>query len=114
MTRDARLSLRVGALVLADLAVLAGALVLAYLLRFRWEVGALERVPAPPVSEYLKPLVLILLLVPLLFRLHGLYRTAGLRTGIDELYAVVKAVTIGAAVVLAVTFFYRREGFQFS
>jgi lipopolysaccharide/colanic/teichoic acid biosynthesis glycosyltransferase len=102
------------ALLAADLAVLAGALGIAYLLRFRFEVGALESVPVAPFSEYLKPLAVLLCVVPLLLRLSGLYRTEGLRSGVEELHAVSRAVTAGTVLVLALTFFYRREGFQFS
>src|SRR5438552_1958071 len=91
-------TLRAG-LVLTDAAALAAALGAAYLLRFRWEVGALESVTAAPFSEYLKPLSVLLLLVPLLFQLLGLYRTDGVHSGVDELYVIIKSVSAGAALV---------------
>jgi exopolysaccharide biosynthesis polyprenyl glycosylphosphotransferase len=110
----ASLKLRLAALVAADLLALAGALRLAYLLRFRWEIGALESVPIAPFTEYLKPLAVLLLIVPVLFRLFELYRTDGLHSTVDEVYAIAKSVTIGTAVVLALSFFYRKEGFHYS
>ncbi|HVY61759.1 MAG TPA: hypothetical protein VHF22_08905, partial [Planctomycetota bacterium] len=109
-----RLQAMVAALFAADLAVLAGALGVAYLMRFRFEIGALETVPVAPFSEYLKPLAVLLCVVPLLLRLFDLYRTEGLRSGVEELHAISRAVTAGTVLVLALTFFYRREGFQYS
>jgi exopolysaccharide biosynthesis polyprenyl glycosylphosphotransferase len=114
MRRSLALSARVAALVLADALVLAGALAIAYLLRFRWEIGALRSVPIAPLSEYAKPLAMLLVFVPLLLRIFGLYRTDEIRSWIDDANAIAKAVTIGAGIVLATTFFYRHEGFQYS
>jgi lipopolysaccharide/colanic/teichoic acid biosynthesis glycosyltransferase len=109
-----RLEALVVALAAGDLAALSGSLYAAYLLRFRYEILALERVHVVPFAEYLKPLAVLLLIVPVLFRLFDLYRTDGLHSGIDEIYAIAKAVSVGALVVLALTFFFRREGFQYS
>jgi exopolysaccharide biosynthesis polyprenyl glycosylphosphotransferase len=112
--RSLALAVRVAALVAIDALVLAGALALAYVMRFWWEVGALEAVPIAPVEEYLKPLAMIVVLVPVLFMIFGLYRTDEVRSWIDDTNAIAKAVTIGTGVILAMLFFYRSEGFQYS
>jgi lipopolysaccharide/colanic/teichoic acid biosynthesis glycosyltransferase len=109
-----RLAAMQAALVAADLAAIAVALAAGYVLRFYFEVGAREVVPVAPFAEYLKPLAMLLVVVPLLLRLFGLYRTDGLLSGVEELHAIGRAVTAGSVLVLALTFFYRREGFQFS
>jgi len=107
---------RILALVLAllDMAALAAAVRVAWVLRFRYELGALESVQEAPFEEYLKPLVVLLLIVPLLLRMQGLYRTDGLPEPIDIANAVLRSMAVGTVVVLALTFFLRREGFQYS
>ncbi len=114
MSGRVRRRIAIAALLAADCAAMAATWRLAYLLRFRWEVGALETVPVAPFAEYLKALAVLLLLVPLFFRLLGLYRDEGVRAGIDDLHAIGKSTSAGAAVVLILTFFFRSGGFQYS
>jgi len=102
-----RLRLLGAVLLLADLLCICGSMRLAYLLRFRFELGALETVPEAPYAEYLKPLAVFLVLVPVLFRVFDLYRLDELHSTVEQATAAAKAVTLATLVVLAFAFYYR-------
>jgi FlaA1/EpsC-like NDP-sugar epimerase len=114
VTGPVRPRLLLSALALADLLAIALAMGAAYLMRFRFEIGALETVPVAPIEEYAKPLAVLLGIVPLLLLWQGLYRLEAIPDPIDVANAVLRATAIGSALVIALTFFYRREGFQYS
>ncbi len=100
-------------LVAADVALAGAALWIAYALRFDLELLALESwVEKAPFEEYAKLYSLLALAVPVLSHLHGLYRTDGLHTTLEESYAIAKVVTLATGIVLAITFFYREFVFS--
>ncbi|MEZ6186438.1 MAG: exopolysaccharide biosynthesis polyprenyl glycosylphosphotransferase [Planctomycetota bacterium] len=93
-------------LVVADLVLVAGALSLAYLLRFAYEVGAVTQVPPAPLGRYGEALAVALLVFQVVFRAAGLYRRIGAR-GHDVVEETWRAVTLASLIVLAASFFYR-------
>ena len=99
-------------LVLADIAATGLALATAYGLRFGLALGPGAPAAAPPAAEYAKLFVLMGITITLLASLQQLYRTDTPHTGIEETYAVAKAVTFGTTLALAAVFFYR--DFHFS
>ncbi|MFC1707353.1 nucleoside-diphosphate sugar epimerase/dehydratase [Planctomycetota bacterium] len=100
------------ALIVTDMALVAVALAIGYVLRFELELGALERVGRAPIEAYAKLYVLLVLAIAFLAHLYDLYRIDGLHSTLEETYGILKAVTIATGLVLALTFFYR--GFSYS
>jgi lipopolysaccharide/colanic/teichoic acid biosynthesis glycosyltransferase len=103
-------------LVLLDALAIASAMRVAWLLRFRWELGALETVPMAPFAEYAKPMVVLCVLLPLLFRWHGLYRAQKLLSGVEESWAIFVSIVLGTGLVLVLAFFVTppHEAFRYS
>jgi exopolysaccharide biosynthesis polyprenyl glycosylphosphotransferase len=93
------------ALGVIDLVVVAAAFVLAYVLRFWFEVGAVT--PAPgEFDRYAEALLITLVVFHVVLRSRGLYDHLPAR-GIDVLEEALRAVTLASALVLAASFFYR-------
>lgn len=99
-TRGERLTL-----VIVDLAVVAAAFALAYVLRFWFELGVVTPAPAP-FEHYAEALVVVLAVFHLVLRSRGLYEHLPPR-GIDVLEDASRAATLASVVVLAASFFYR-------
>lgn len=93
-------------LVLGDLALVAGSLVLAYLLRFAWEVGVVTQIPPAPLGRYVQALLVALLVFLVVLHGAGLYERIPAR-GHDVVEETWRAVTFASLVVLAASFFYR-------
>lgn len=88
----------------ADAAAMATAFILAYRLRFYWEVvPAADTPPVEPYFAIIPPTIAVWLL---LFAAYGLYRE---RRGVwlDEALRVSSAISVGMMIVLAGSFFYR-------
>lgn len=93
-----------------DAAVVSGAFVLAYYVRFS---GLLPMFyGAPRIEPYLIPLPLITVIWLIIVKAFGLYNSRRLRSSIDTFYSLIGAVLFGALIVVAVGFFYR--GFSYS
>jgi exopolysaccharide biosynthesis polyprenyl glycosylphosphotransferase len=97
------------ALQLADLLVTAGAFALAYVLRFRLDVGVVT--DAPAADAYAQALVIVLAVFHLVLRGRGLYDALPPR-GIDVLEEAARATTLASVLVLAGSFFYRDASFS--
>lgn len=93
-------------LVVGDLTLVAGSLVLAYLLRFAWEVGVVTQIPPAPLGRYVQALLVALLVFLLVLHGSGLYERIPAR-GHDVVEETWRAVTLASLVVLAASFFYR-------
>jgi len=85
--------LRRAPLVAADAALVSAAYVLAYLLRFDWEI------PPSETSIMWRSLVLVVLTMILALHRFGLYRRVWRYTGLNDLIHLVRALTVGTLAV---------------
>jgi exopolysaccharide biosynthesis polyprenyl glycosylphosphotransferase len=92
-------------LALADTAILAGAFQLAYWLRFQLQF--LPERPAPPFDLYFKFSFLVALIGFSMLHGAGLYRLRRLSFGIEEFFAIFRAITFTALIVMAMIFVLR-------
>lgn len=92
-------------LVTADLALVAGAWLLAYGLRFGTSLPT--PLGVPDLSGYLYPLAAILPLFFLCFRSHGLYAARRMDSPLGEAGAVVRASLVALLILAASSFFIR-------
>ena len=86
-----------------DLALTAGAWLVAYCVRFRFGLFSAER-GVPDFALYLRALPLILLVGVIAYRLAGMYEVHRLRRFREELTAVAKGVALMALLVMATSF----------
>ncbi len=98
-------------LLLCDLAMLAAAFVIAYVLRFRWGWLVVTDVPAPPPSEYARAFAFVAAVFVLVLHSRRLYGVMPAR-GFDVVEGTWRACTLAALVVLAVSFFYREVSYS--
>jgi exopolysaccharide biosynthesis polyprenyl glycosylphosphotransferase len=98
------------AILLLDAAVISGAFVLAYYVRFSGFLPMFYG--APRIEPYLIPLPLITVVWLIIIKAFGLYDRRLQRFSLDTFYSLLGAVLFGALVVVAVGFFYR--GFSYS
>lgn len=92
--------------VLVDVLIIFDAFAVAYLLRFQYQL-ALDRVaPAPPL-EYLKAMVVVAYTWLLLLKIHGLYDFSRIRSSIDIVHLIFRAISFGTLISLALSYFYR-------
>lgn len=89
-----------------DLLVVAATFVLAYELRFSWEVAAITDAPPPPFARYAEALGVVLVVFHLVLRSRDLYEALPPR-GIDVAEETLGAVTLASLIVLAASFFQR-------
>jgi len=96
--------------VLVDVIATNLAWVLAYYLRF-YSAAVTEYLPVtkgiPPLTRYLLLLPLITVLWPTVLYFHGLYQVKRGRSRIDEFFAILFSVLIGAALTLGLTLYVR-------
>ena len=100
----------VATFVLVDVAATSLAWVLAYFLRFEPSLlGSLVPVTkgVPELSRYLLLLPFIVVVWPAVLYFHGLYRLKRSRSRIDEFFAIVFSVLIGAGLTLGATLYVR-------
>jgi Undecaprenyl-phosphate glucose phosphotransferase len=102
--------LLVGIYVVADVSAGAAAFALAYLVRF--EFPLFTRVfpvvsGQPPFAEYLSVMPFVALLVPVAFRVQGLYRLRRNRTRVDDFFAVLVGSILAVLGGLLGTLYFR-------
>jgi len=100
------------AMVAVDALIIFDAFSVAYLLRFRYEILALESFSPAPFDEYFKAMIVVTYFWILLFYIFGLYDLERHRSAIDIFHLVVKAVTFGTLIILSLTYFYREFSFS--
>lgn len=104
LTESRRRQLRVLLGIVLDAGMIAAAFVLAYLLRFYWQIiPAFDEPPVGPYFVILTPLLPVWLLI---FAACGLYREQ-IQSFFDEALKVTSAVSMGMMALLAGSFFYR-------
>lgn len=104
LTEGRRRQLRVLLAVLLDASMIGAAFLLAYLLRFHWQIiPALDEPPAAPYFIILTPLLPAWILI---FASYGLYRDQ-IQPFFDETLKVTSAVSVGMMALLGGSFFYR-------
>lgn len=91
-----------------DLILIAGAWLLAWVIRFEWMDSA-EQVP---LGQYLAFLPVVIVLWSAVFLLSGLYRARRAQRLTLIAYAVARAVALGLFASVAATFFYREFSFS--
>ena len=75
---------------------------------FRFNSGALPLVyGVPPLSEYIKPLPIISVLLIFIMRSFNLYAARRRLSILDEFFAIIKSMSTGLIVLMAATFIYR-------
>ncbi|MEO8196322.1 MAG: undecaprenyl-phosphate glucose phosphotransferase [Thermoanaerobaculia bacterium] len=89
-----------------DLAATALAFFGAWALRFELEVVPLTKNP-PDLGRYVELLPIALLLFPVVFYFHGLYRQRLYRARVDETVSVLLAVILGTVLLSGITSWYR-------
>ncbi len=109
LSEGRRRQLRVLLAIVLDACTIAAAFVLAYLLRFYWEVVPAS--DAPPTRPYLAILPGLLAGWIATFAAYGLYRDR-LSGFFDEALRVTSAVSVGTMALLAASFFYRQFSYS--
>ncbi len=89
-----------------DLAATALAFFGAWALRFELEVVPLTKT-APDLGRYVELLPVALVLFPVVFYFHGLYRQRLYRARVDETVSVLLAVILGTVLLSGITSWYR-------
>ena len=93
-------------LIFLDLFFISLAWFLAYLLRF--DVGFIGVTKEVPTwGQHVPLLVIILLVCGAVFNMTGLYRPKRLSTLADEIYEIIKAMTISILVFVSLTYFFK-------
>lgn len=89
---------------LGDSASILLSFFLAYLMRFY----TFEKLPhTPSFAAYAAALTVIIPVYLIIFRAYGLYQTSRHMRRIEEIFLVIKAITLSTLVLTAMTFFYR-------
>jgi exopolysaccharide biosynthesis polyprenyl glycosylphosphotransferase len=101
-----RVRIAAAAHLFGDLAATALAFFAAWTLRFELEIFPITR-GIPELSRYLDLLYFALLLFPVVFYFHGLYRQRLYRARVDEAISVLLAVVLGTVLLSGLTSWYR-------
>lgn len=99
-------SLHIGLTCLGDVLALLMGFFLAYWLRFSEMVLPAHR-GIPPVVEYAKTLLIVIPVYLWVFRSYGLYQPGRHIRRVEEIFLVLKGVSVGSLLLMALTFFYR-------
>lgn len=104
-------SLKGWLVLLGDLAALFLGFLAVYWLRFS---GLIFPIPkgVPPFQNYAQTLLIIIPVYLWVFRSYGLYQIGRHRRRVEEIFMVLKGVTVGTLLLMALSFFYR--GFSYS
>ena len=94
------------ALLAGDLIASLAAFFLAWFLRFELEVVPLTK-STPEFFRYAELLPVLLVLFPIVFHFHGLYRTRLYRSRVDEAVTVLLAVILGTVLLSGFSFWFR-------
>ena len=97
-------------LMASDVALVAGAWLLGYWLRFN--AGIPAPLGIPPFEAYLPPLLVICPVWLVLFRTYGLYEPRRMGSLLSEAGVVLRATAVGVMFLVAVTFFVRSYFFS--
>jgi len=89
-----------------DLVATASAFFVAWYLRFQAEVVPLTK-NAPELGRYLELLPAVLLLFPLVFYFHGLYRPRTTRSRVDEAVSILLGVVLATVLLSGLVSWYR-------
>ncbi|MBI4115237.1 MAG: undecaprenyl-phosphate glucose phosphotransferase [Candidatus Omnitrophica bacterium] len=91
------------------------ALLLSFLIAF-WFRFSEQILPAhrgiPPLIEYLRALLVIIPVFLWVFRSYGLYRLERHIRRVEEIFTVLKGVSLGTLLLMALTFFYREFSYS--
>jgi len=90
----------------SDLLMVNFAFLFSYWLRFDSKVFPLV-FGRPDISEYIKPLPIISVLILLIMRSFNLYTSKRRLSILDEFFLIIKSMTVGLVVLMAATFTYR-------
>jgi exopolysaccharide biosynthesis polyprenyl glycosylphosphotransferase len=96
-----------------DILATAAAVVLAYWLRFEFQVQPVTK-GLPPFNMYLRLVPAVVLLYPLVFYFQGLYQRRRIRSRFDESMRVMVAVLLATVLLTASLTFYRPPDFTYS
>lgn len=91
-------------LIVTDVAALATAFVLAYLLRFKTRIGVFYVPPESPLRFYSTLVFWLLPLVTVIFAFYRLYRPSYLFDSVDEYTRIVSAATTSMLMIILVSF----------
>lgn len=94
-----------------DLFAIGLGFLLAYWLRFSETIVPAQK-GIPPMGEYAKALFIAAPVYLWVFRSYGLYQPGRHVRRVEEIFLVLKGISVGSLVLMALTFFYR--GFSFS
>ncbi len=96
-------------IVLGDAASLMISFSMAYMMRFH----SFENLPhTPSYAAYAGALTVIIPIYLIIFRAYGLYETTRYRRRIEEIFVVIKAITLAVVALMALTFFYREFSYS--
>jgi exopolysaccharide biosynthesis polyprenyl glycosylphosphotransferase len=101
--------------VVLDALAIEGSFLFAYWLRFRspfFEAFGYTHLDAPPIEGYLLSSVFVILMWLLLFNIRKMYRPRRNVSLSDELFNVVKVVSIGMLIVMSAAFFVRELSYS--
>ena len=104
-------SLYAGWSAVADLFAIGLSFLLAYWLRFSEMVIPAQK-GIPPMHEYAKALFIAAPVYLWIFRSYGLYQPGRYIRRVEEIFLVLKGVSVGSLVLMALTFFYRDFSFS--
>jgi exopolysaccharide biosynthesis polyprenyl glycosylphosphotransferase len=93
-------------LLVGDLIATAAAFFAAWHLRFTFEVVPLTKT-APDLQRYLELLPVVLLLYPIVFHFHGLYRPRPTSSRVDEAVSVLLGTLLGTVLLSGLASWYR-------
>lgn len=94
---------------LGDAASILLSFFLAYLMRFY----TFEKLPhTPSFAAYAAALTVIVPVYLIIFRAYGLYQTSRHMRRIEEIFLVIKAITLSILILTAMTFFYREFSYS--
>ena len=92
--------------VMCDLFMINFAFLFSYWLRFNTGIFPIP-FGRPDISEYMKPLPIITILIVFIMRSFNLYVSRRRLAILDEFFIIIKAMTVGLFVLMAATFIYR-------
>lgn len=112
MTKKSKLWFLPIILVITDFIMINLSFLLAYWIRFPLNLIGKAYIPISPIEPYLKAILLISFIWLLVFNTIGLYKIKRSLLMIDELFDIGKGITIGIAIVMALSFLYREFSYS--
>ncbi len=106
-----RRSFQVWCTCFGDLLALFLSFLTAYWVRFSELIVAAPH-GIPPFGEYLRALLIVIPVYLWVFRSYGLYQPGRQGRRVEEIFTVLKGVTMGSLLLMALTFFYREFSYS--